>query len=220
MLYLRLNRALLSPAEMGVRAMPSEAKRFHSYTDEELTDDAPTAGDPGDMDCFYLLSKDWAYAGGGGGEAASVETFPHMLAGLGHLLGRLHDLGGGELPEEEFEKTKARLEESIARIRETGSDESVGGAWLSIDAGRSGFFTMASGYWVDFVPDALDELVGDLRTSMEESEDSDSEEDEEYEELRRQLAKLEDLVKRSDITSRGFVRTFMAACSDYDDRHC
>jgi len=192
----------------------------YQYTLEEIEGHEVNGDDMERTQLFYVLSKDWAYGGGCGGEGAGLETFPHMLDALESQLGWLCDLGERHLPDDEFQKEKERLEEVIQKIRSKKTDDGIEPSFLSVDAGNVGYYTLAAGYWEDFVPAAIDEFLDNLLYALEDSEEFEEDTDEDIENLRRELVVLEKLRKRSDKTSEDFVDAFFEACSTYEERHC
>ena len=128
----------------------------YQYTLEELEGQKINADDMDRTQLFYVLSKDWAYRGGCGGEGAGLETFPHMLAALESQFGWLCDLGERHLPNDEFQAEKEQFESVIQEIRDKKTDDGVEPSFLSVDADSVGYYTLAAGYWEDFVPAAIE----------------------------------------------------------------
>ena len=78
----------------------TKAKSFHSYKRKR---NAPYA-DP--RRNFYILSSDYAYGGGCGGEGAGLETFPHMLAAIESQLSWLFDFDESDFEEDELQRER------------------------------------------------------------------------------------------------------------------
>jgi hypothetical protein len=190
--------------------MTAAAKQFHIYTKENESEH-PT-------DQFYVLSKDFAYGGGGGSEGAGIETYPHMLEALESQLGWLLNFNESHFNSLDYETQRNNLKETIQIIERKGSDEEINPEFLDIDGSRVGYNSIVTGYWPDFAPNALDEFTDNLEYRIEEIQDEDSD-DEELTELKEELQEIKKLQSQSNILSKDYVDCFFKLASLYEDRH-
>jgi hypothetical protein len=191
--------------------MTVAAKQFHIYTKENESEH-PT-------DQFYVLSKDFAYGGGGGSEGAGIETYPHMLDALESQLGWLVNFNESHFDRLDYNNQCNNLKETIQIIERKGSDEEINPEFLDIDGSRVGYNSIVTGYWVEFAPNALIEFANDLKYRIEEIQDEEPV-DEELPELREELEEIIKLQSQSDIFSEDYVDCFFKFANLYEDRHC
>jgi hypothetical protein len=89
--------------------------------------------------------------------------------------------GRGFAGEEDLGAWRQSIEGTIAEILNRGSDEGVRPHYLSVEGQHEAYFTIAAGYWEQFVPQALAALEGDLHDRLEclseEADDWDAEQD-------------------------------------------
>lgn len=191
----------------------AKVKAFHVYTDRTDYDSqvSPT-------ESFHVISKSWAYGGGCGGEGAGMETFPHLLEALYSQLGWLSEFKE-HFSENEFAQLSQPLQETIAKIESQGTDEGVMPSMLSADGGRVGYETLASGYWGEFIPQALSEFADDLECRIE-NEQEDGRDEDYIKSLRDELKSIRRLENRKNILKRDFIEAFLEAESSYEERHC
>lgn len=190
-----------------------KVKVFHVYTDRTDNDDQVSPAES-----FHVISKSWAYGGGCGGEGAGMEMFPHMLAALHSQLGWLYDYKG-HFSENEFAQLSQPLQETIDKIESQGTDEGVMPSMLSAYGGRVGYETLASGYWGEFIPQALSKFADDLECRIA-NEQKDGRDEEYIKSLRDELKAIRRLENRKNILRRDFIVAFLKAGSKYEERHC
>ena len=188
----------------------TNAKTFHTYGRKR----AKPYADP--VRNFYVLSSGCAHSGCGGvHETVCIETFPHMLAALRSQLTWLLDIDDDDLEKAEFWEEREWLEEVISQIESKGTDEGITPPSLSIDGNRVDQSTLASGYWCEFVREALPVFADDIKGRIDDVRGAGGEE---LDELNRRLARVEALIDRQDTDRKSFVNEFLELADDYQER--
>jgi hypothetical protein len=142
-----------------------------------------------------------------------------MLAALEAQLELLADIER-DSDQEESSEEREHLQQAIDEIIARGSDKGLAPSFLSIDAGNRGYYTLAAGYRADFAPLAVGVFVDDLQDRIESADEADDGDDSDSMlDLREQLSKAEELLKRDDIEDESYVKAFFDLAYSYEERH-
>ena len=164
---------------------------------------------------FYLLTAGHSYGSGCGIEGAGINTFPHMLAALSFQLDGLFELDEEHFHSDDFREQHENLKTSIQQIIDEGTDEGINPSFLSINGGKVGYSTLASGYWDQFVHAALSVFAWDLDGRI-----SEAAQDDDVGYWAEELARVKSLEKQENTQTPSFVKEFTDLASAYEERHC
>lgn len=189
-----------------------KVKHFHQYSKVEITEKHanPKLN-------YYVLSLDYMYqAGGCGGQVTEIQAFPHMVAALEHQLEWLKNFDEDSFGSRKYRRKYKAIEKTIEIIKGNGTDKGIPPSCLSICAGGIGYFTLACGYWPDFVRPALKVFAEDIQNRIK---------DEDYDygkktisAWKKEISRIQKLQKEKDTQSPAFVKEFFKLAGSFEQR--
>lgn len=198
----------------------------HRYTAKELRGGGEVTESPRGDGQFCTIVYSYAYRHGCGGESVGAWCFDHKLHALQSLAAQNRELAEEELSDDEFAGWEAEVEEAVRTIRRQKSDDGVMMGVVNFDGNNGGLIVVCSGYWDEFVPEALDYFIDERRKPRDDGWDEEDDDDVGADERetadagsdsdREELAALEALKARADIHAPDFIEAFTEACDAFD----